>query len=50
MQLLKKRAKEGSKMGRRSDDFKLGLVVEGGGMRGAVSGGGLQALHDLGLK
>ena len=37
-------------MNSRLDNFKLGLVVEGGGMRGAVSGGGLQALHDLGLR
>jgi predicted patatin/cPLA2 family phospholipase len=31
------------------DPFKLGLAVEGGGMRGIVSGGMLLALRDLGL-
>jgi len=48
--LLKDRALSGSKPGARSDSFKLGLVVEGGGMRGCVSGGALQALADLGLR
>ena len=28
----------------------MGLVVQGGGMRGVVSGGGLTALHDLGMR
>ena len=32
------------------DAFKLGLVVEGGGMRGVVSGGALMALQELGFK
>ena len=50
VQLLRRRARAGSLPGERRDGFKLGLVVEGGGMRGAVSGGGLQALHDLGLR
>lgn len=31
------------------DGFKLGLAVEGGGMRGIVTGGMLLALRDLGL-
>lgn len=35
--------------GQRSDPFRLGLAVEGGGMRGIVSGGMLLALKDLGL-
>lgn len=35
--------------GKRSDPFRLGLAVEGGGMRGIVSGGMLLALRDLGL-
>ena len=50
VQLLQSRARQGSKPGSRTDNFKLGLVVEGGGMRGAVSGGALQALHDLGMR
>ena len=49
-QLLKSRAEAGSRPGDRADSFKLGLVVEGGGMRGASSAGSLQALHDLGLR
>jgi len=32
------RKRQGSKPGRRRDNFKLGLVVEGGGMRGCISG------------
>lgn len=50
LQLLRQRALAGSAPGRRRDPFKLGLVVEGGGMRGCVSGGALQALTDLGLR
>ena len=50
LQLLKQRAFSGSQPGHRTDSFKLGLVVEGGGMRGCVSGGALQALADLGLR
>jgi predicted patatin/cPLA2 family phospholipase len=33
----------------RPPDARIALVVEGGGMRGAVSGGMALALHDLGL-
>lgn len=43
LQLLRERAMGSSTPGNRSDSFKLGLVVEGGGMRGCVSGGALQA-------
>ena len=32
-----------------NDDYTLGLTVEGGGMRGVVSGAMLIALRDLGL-
>lgn len=49
LQLLRQRFLSSSKPGARKDPFKLGLVVEGGGMRGCVSGGALQALADLGL-
>jgi predicted patatin/cPLA2 family phospholipase len=47
--LLRDRAASGSQPGARTDGARLALVVEGGGMRGAVSAGGLQALHDAGL-
>lgn len=50
LQLLRQRALAGSQPGQRRDPFKLGLVVEGGGMRGCVSGGALQALTDLGMR
>lgn len=50
MQVLGDRLMNGSKPGGRSDGLKVGLVVEGGGMRGAVTGGMLMQLHDLGLK
>eukprot|EP00890_Picochlorum_soloecismus_P002600 jgi/Picsp_1/3340/NSC_06178-R1_protein len=50
LDLIRNRIKSGSRPGDRNDPFKLGLVVEGGGMRGCVSGGALQALADLGLK
>lgn len=50
LQLLRSRLADGSRPGARRDGFKLGLVVEGGGMRGCVTGGGLQALSDLGMR
>ena len=50
MQLALARARDGSLPLHRTDSFKLGLVVEGGGMRGAVSAGSLFALEQLGLK
>lgn len=50
LELVKARWLSGSKPGERRDKFKVGLVVEGGGMRGVVSGGALQAMHDLGMR
>lgn len=50
LQLLRQRALSRSHPTARKDPFKLGLVVEGGGMRGCVSGGALQALADVGLR
>lgn len=50
LRLIRERIQSGSLPGNRTDPFKLGLVVEGGGMRGCVSGGALQALADLGLQ
>lgn len=40
----------GSRPGHRTDPHKLGLVVQGGGMRGVVSAGALTVLHFLGLR
>ncbi|KAL6758832.1 acyl transferase/acyl hydrolase/lysophospholipase [Haematococcus lacustris] len=52
MQLIARRAEQGSTPGQRApgDTAKLGLVVEGGGMRGVISGAMLMALHSLGLR
>lgn len=51
MRLINQRLQEGStsRPGQRSDGFKLGLVVEGGGMRGIVTGAMLMGLQDMGL-
>ncbi len=50
MELALERARTGSRPGNRTDGCRLGLVVEGGGMRGCVSAGSLMALYQLGLK
>ena len=50
LQLLRQRAAQNSLPYDRKDKFKLGLVVEGGGMRGAVSAGGLLELGNLGFR
>jgi predicted patatin/cPLA2 family phospholipase len=47
--LLRQRRDEGSLPCQRSDGAKLGLAVEGGGMRGVVSASMLVALDDLGF-
>jgi len=50
LQLITQRAAQRSMPGARKDEFKLGLVVEGGGMRGIVSGAMCLALNALGLR
>jgi predicted patatin/cPLA2 family phospholipase len=47
-QILRARRESGSKPGKRDDGYKVGLAVEGGGLRGVVSGAMLVALEDLG--
>ena len=47
VELLMRRLEEGSRPGNRSDPHRLGLVVEGGGMRGVVSGGMLAGLEQM---
>jgi predicted patatin/cPLA2 family phospholipase len=47
--VLRERARGGSQPGRRTDDHRVALVVEGGGMRGVVSAGMTAALERLGL-
>jgi len=50
LRLLLNRLQDGSTPGSRGDDrFKLGLVVEGGGMRGIVTGAMLMGLQDMGM-
>jgi predicted patatin/cPLA2 family phospholipase len=49
LELLRRRHEERSVPGARSDGARLALAIEGGGMRGAVSGGMAIALHELGL-
>lgn len=48
--VVQARLREGSRPGKRRDSHKVGLVVEGGGMRGVVTGAALQAMHDLGMR
>ncbi|BDA50943.1 hypothetical protein COCOBI_17-1620 [Coccomyxa sp. Obi] len=50
VEVVRARMRGGSRPGQRRDGFKVGLVVEGGGMRGVVTGAALQAMHDLGLR
>jgi hypothetical protein len=50
LEVVRARMREGSAPGRRRDGHKVGLVVEGGGMRGVVTGAALQAMHDLGMR
>lgn len=49
VELMNLRRKNRSKPLQRMDDFKLGLAIEGGGMRGVVSAGMLTALEHLGF-
>ncbi|MBB5828453.1 patatin-like phospholipase family protein [Micromonospora carbonacea] len=49
LEALRRRRRESDSPGNRSDDFKIGLAVEGGGIRGVVSGAMLCALEDLGM-
>ncbi len=49
VKILQERYHAGSKPGKRTDNFKIGLAIEGGGMRGSVSAGAAAAVHMLGL-
>ena len=48
--LIVKRALDGSKPGQRGDGHKLGLAIEGGAMRGVVTAGMVTGLEMLGLR
>lgn len=47
--VIRERLESGSQPGYRQDNFKVGVVIEGGCMRGAVSGGETLGLCTLGL-
>ena len=49
-EVLLDRLDAGSLPGDRSDDYRVILAIEGGGMRGAISSGMLLALEQLGLR
>jgi predicted patatin/cPLA2 family phospholipase len=49
LRALAARARTGSQPGTRDDGLRIALAVEGGGMRGTISGGMALALHELGL-
>jgi predicted patatin/cPLA2 family phospholipase len=49
-QILYQRRNEGSLPGARTDNYRVGLVVEGGGMRGLISGAMMATLLDRGLE
>ena len=49
VQTLRRRREEGSRPGARTDGRRVALVIEGGGMRGAVSAGMTAAIEQLGL-
>jgi predicted patatin/cPLA2 family phospholipase len=50
LDVLVRRRDEGSRRGLRRDDLRVALVIEGGGMRGAYSGGMVRALEEAGLR
>lgn len=49
-ELLERRRRTNTKPGARDDEYKLALVIEGGGMRGVISGGMTAALEMLGMR
>jgi predicted patatin/cPLA2 family phospholipase len=49
LQVLRERRDSGSQPGARTDEYRVGLALEGGGMRGVVSAAMITALEDLGL-
>jgi predicted patatin/cPLA2 family phospholipase len=49
LQAIAQRQRHGSIPGRRQDDFKIAIAIEGGAMRGVVSSGMVAGLEYLGL-
>lgn len=50
LDIIKDRHYSQSKPGKRSDNYKVALAIEGGGLRGIVTGGALGALEALRLR
>lgn len=50
IELIRRRYAEGSGPGRRGDPHRLGLAIEGGGLRGVVTAGMITGLELLGLR
>lgn len=50
LEVLRARRESGSLPGRRTDDAKVALAIEGGGMRGVISAAMLTQLEDYGFK
>jgi len=48
LSLLERRLRQGYRAGSAADGFRLGVLVEGGGMRGLISAAALEALDRLG--
>jgi predicted acylesterase/phospholipase RssA len=49
LRVIDERVRSGSKPGDRTDQYRIALSIEGGGMRGTVSAGMALALHELGV-
>ncbi len=50
LEVLLRRRASGSRPGERSDGHRIAMVISGGGMRGAYTGGMVHALEDHGLR
>lgn len=50
LSVILSRAKEKSKPGKRKDKYRVGLVIEGGAMKGVISAGMLVGLERLGFR
>lgn len=49
LEAIWERARSGSKPGRRTDNYRIALAIEGGGLRGSVTAGMASAVTHLGL-